>query len=178
MRVKPRARRISIDGSTVSTPRQPGSAPPGSRVPLCPAGTAAGSPAADQWHPGDAATLSATLAAADGTIVATVTRHTEPADSAAGHDDPLLVVTVAGDVDLDTASLLRTTLTQAIDRHPRVCCDLSQVEFFGAVGAHLLLEARRHALDAGHDFGVRGVHGMTDRVLRIVGLDEVLLDEV
>ncbi len=122
--------------------------------------------------------MSATLAGADGTIVATVTRHTEPADSAAGHDDALMVVAVAGDVDLDTASLLRLTLTQAIDRHPRVCCDLSEVGFFGAAGANMLLEAHRHAVNAGHDFGVRGAHGIIDRVLQIVGLDDVLLNEV
>ena len=121
--------------------------------------------------------MSATLAGPDGTIVVTVTRHTEPADSAAG-DDALMVVAVAGDVDLDTASLLRTALTQAIDRHPRVCCDLSEVGFFGAAGANTLVEARRHAVSVGHDFGVRGAHGIICRVLHIVGLDEVILDEV
>ncbi len=177
MRVKPRARRIFIDGSTVSTPRQPGSAPPGA-IPLCPPGTAAGSPPAVPWRPGETATLSATLAGADGTIVATVTRHTEPADSAAGDGDALMVVAVAGDVDLDTASLLRIALTQAIDRHPRVCCDLSEVQFFGAAGANILVEAHRHAVSAGRNFGVRGAHGFINRVLHIVGLDEVLLNEV
>jgi anti-anti-sigma factor len=121
--------------------------------------------------------LSATLAGADGTIVGTVTRHTEPAGSKSGHGDALVVVAVAGDVELDTASLLRTALTQAIDQHPRVCCDLSNAGYFGAAGANLLVRAHQHAVRIGHDFGVRGAHGFIDRVLRIVGLDEVVLDK-
>jgi anti-anti-sigma factor len=114
--------------------------------------------------------MSATVAGFDGTVIATVARNDEYVPS----EGLLAVVAVAGDVDHDSAPLLSSTLTSAIDGNPRVCCDLSEVDFFGASGAHTMLAAHWHATTAGRRFTVRGVHGLARRVFGITGLDLVL----
>lgn len=114
--------------------------------------------------------MSATVAGLDGTVVATVSRRDEP--SPAG--GLLAVVGVSGDIDIHSIPLLHNTLTVAIDGNPRVCCDLSEVDFFGAAGANTMLAAHWHAAAAGRHFTVRGVHGLVRRVFAITGLDRVL----
>jgi anti-anti-sigma factor len=91
--------------------------------------------------------------------------------------DDTIIVPVAGEVDLDTVALLHTRLIQAINRGYRVCCDLSQVTFFGADGANTLLVAHCHATACGRRFSLRGAHGLTHHVLTTTGLDRVLTIE-
>jgi anti-anti-sigma regulatory factor len=55
-----------------------------------------------------------------------------------------------------------------------VCCDLSQVTFFGAAAANTVLSAYRQATAPGNGFFLRGVHGITGRVLGIVDPDRVV----
>lgn len=123
-------------------------------------------------RPADSA-LSATVAGADGTVLATVSRHVERLPAGADPDS-CVVIGAAGDIDEDTTPLLQTALIHAIDRRPDVRCDLSQVLFFGAAGANLLVAAHLHAVGRGHRFAVRGAHGTTRRVLRISNLDDLL----
>ena len=78
---------------------------------------------------------------------------------------PLSVVRVGGEIDQDTAPLVALALARALDAHASVCCDLSEVTFFGAAGAHALLAAHRRALETGRAFSLRGVHGVADRVM-------------
>lgn len=110
-----------------------------------------------------------TVSGWDGAILATFTRRV--AHSA---DRPLMVVAVAGDVDQDTAPLLRAGLLDALDGWSRVCCDLGDAAFFGAAGVNTVLAAHRHAAVRGHGFALRGVHGVAHRVLRLAGLDEMV----
>jgi anti-anti-sigma factor len=79
-----------------------------------------------------------------------------------------------GDVDVDTAPLLRAAVIAAVDRHPRVCCDLRGVTFFGAAGSSALAAGHRRAAEAGARLEVRGAHGTTRRVLELTGLDILL----
>jgi anti-anti-sigma factor len=117
--------------------------------------------------------VSATVAGFDGVPIATITRYHEPVDGDPG-DAARAVVAVDGDVDADTAPLLRMALTEAINSRPRTCCDLGGAEFFSAAGANTLLAAHQHATAAGCHFTVRGVHGIAQRVLVVTGLDRHL----
>jgi anti-anti-sigma factor len=154
------------DRSTVSTPGYPwGGHPAGDPA------TEAGRHPAAAVQPFD---VSATLTGFDGTVMGSVTRH-----RGAGSADPppsarLIVIGVTGDVDADTSPLLHTALTEALDVHHRVCCDLSSVTFFGAAGADTLLAAQRHATAAGRHFTVRGAQGIIRLVLDITRLDRLL----
>ena len=51
---------------------------------------------------------------------------------------------------------------------------LQLVDFFGAAGVHALLRAHRHATRLGRTLTLRGVHGITERVLIIVGRDDLI----
>jgi anti-anti-sigma factor len=119
--------------------------------------------------------VSATVAGFDGVPIATITRYHEPVGGDPGADDALLVVAVSGDVDADTAPLLRIALTEAINSRPQVCCELSGTEFFGAAGVNTLLTAHQHATTTGCHFTVRGVHGIARWALTVTGLDGHLL---
>jgi anti-anti-sigma factor len=111
------------------------------------------------------------VAAFDGTVIATICRRLEPSRDPTDGAEPISVVCVDGDVDLDTAPLLEQALILAINDGPRTCLDLRRVEFFSAAGVHVLLTAHRHATRLGRSLALRGVHGITKRVLVIVGLD-------
>lgn len=119
--------------------------------------------------------VSATVAGFDGVPIATITRYQEPPGDDPGAGRALAVVAVIGDLDADTAPLLRMALTDAINSRSQVCCELGGTEFFGAAGANTLLTAQRHATAAGCRFTVRGVHGIARWVLAVTGLDRHLL---
>ncbi|AVT38547.1 hypothetical protein C6W10_21215 [Plantactinospora sp. BB1] len=103
----------------------------------------------------------------------TVSQHVEPAAPHTGADDQL-VVRPAGEIDLATAPLLRDALLSAVQRHPRVCCDLGDVTFFSAAGITALMITYGQALGAGCRFTVRRPHGMTRRLLHLAGLGQLL----
>ncbi|WP_406083249.1 STAS domain-containing protein [Micromonospora zamorensis] len=105
-----------------------------------------------------------------------VARFTEPTDLSATISADRMVVAPMGYVDMDTAPRLATALFNAVDSHPEVCCDLSGVGFFSAAGVHVLLLARDRAEQVGSRFSVRGASGVTLRVLRITGVEPLLLD--
>jgi anti-anti-sigma factor len=114
-----------------------------------------------------------TVAAADDVVIAVLYRQLEPFVPEAGLH--VVVISVEGDVDCDSAAHLESALWQAIDAGAPVCCDLGAVGYFGAAGARVLLSAVRHASDRGALFLVRGVYGMARRVLDAVGFDQALI---
>jgi anti-anti-sigma factor len=118
--------------------------------------------------------MAVSVAGFDGTVIATICCRIEPPSSPTDGEAPMSVVSVEGDVDLDTAPLLEQALVLAINDRPRTCLDLCRVGFFSAAGVHVLLAANRHATRLGHSLTLRGVHGVTKRVLAIVGLDHVI----
>jgi anti-anti-sigma factor len=112
--------------------------------------------------------VSAGVTGDNGSTVATVSRRVRPAGP--GESGPEVVVVVRGDVDLDTAPLAQATLIRALDDAERVCWDLSEVYFFGAAGARVVVAARQHAAARGRTLRLSGVHGIAERVLTLTGL--------
>ena len=110
-------------------------------------------------------TAGAAVLGPDGSVIATVSRRVR-----AGESGPEVVVSVRGDLDLDTAPLAQATLIQALDDADRVCLDLSEVQFFGAAGVRVVVAARVHADSLGRALRLGGVHGITGRVLAITRL--------
>jgi anti-anti-sigma factor len=106
-----------------------------------------------------------------GTVLATFWRENTRGPDVASS----ITVNVAGDVDGDTAPALEAMLAAALDESATVVCDLSRVGFFGAAGVTALVTAQDHA--GGSRFLLRGLHGLTEQVLRICGLDNVPRDE-
>jgi anti-anti-sigma factor len=92
----------------------------------------------------------------------------------AGSGDPRSVVAIDGEIDQDTAPLVRLALSHALDGRLPVCCDLSRVTFFGAAAANAVLAAHRQASAAGNRFFLCGVQGITGRVLAIVDPDRIV----
>ena len=95
--------------------------------------------------------------------------------SVVGNTDDPVVVTVRGDLDVDSAAVLGTTLERVLDRpEPRVVVDLSGVEFCDSTGlsAFVVGHHRAHAaggwlrLAAPSDWlaGLIGTIGLTGRV--------------
>ena len=108
----------------------------------------------------------------DGAVLATVSCHTEHPATTLGdssEEAPLVVVDVVGEIDLDSAPLLRSVLTDVIRRERQVCCDLSGVAFLGAEAVNTLFAACADADEAGCVLTVRGVHGIGARVSRSLG---------
>jgi anti-anti-sigma factor len=117
------------------------------------------------------------MTSADGTVLATISRHHEhslPEQAGGSKRTPRVVIDVAGEIDGDTAPLLHTALTHAVQRNGRVDCDLSRVAFLGAAGVNTILAVLHDADNTGCVFTVRGVHGIVARVFQITGLDAVL----
>jgi anti-anti-sigma factor len=100
----------------------------------------------------------------DAAIMVTITRNTRPVPADTDTSCSTTVVAISGDIDAATAPLLQRALAQALSDLAAVCCDLSQVAFFGAAAANTLLAAHQHATAHGRVFALRGVHGMTARV--------------
>lgn len=80
----------------------------------------------------------------------------------------LTVISAHGALDRDTAPLLSAALWRALCGPMPVCCDLSGVTFFGASAARAVAGANFFASDLGREFQLRGVHGVTRRVLAVV----------
>ena len=116
--------------------------------------------------------VAGTVAGPSGATLLSVTLRAEPPEDGAAR--ALFVVAAAGEVDVDTASLLYAALDDAVDRHGVVCCDLSEVGFLDAAGITALMRAYQRAKETGSVLTVRGAHGVAQRVLQICGV-EVLL---
>lgn len=124
---------------------------------------------------GEPPQLAAAAVGHDGAVLVSVFRHLEYSSPP---DDEMVVVTVAGDLDQDTAPLVETALTTALDQHRWVCLDLRDVAFFGAAGANTVAAAHVHAVGRGACLSLRGVHGIARRVLRITGVDRLPMARV
>ncbi|MDU0287832.1 STAS domain-containing protein [Saccharothrix longispora] len=86
--------------------------------------------------------------------------------------DGVVIVTVAGELDLDTAPRLRDVLLGPPP--PVLVLDLTAVRFFGSSGLSLLLEANRHARCAGGELVLVAAGRVVLRPLEITGVVRVL----
>ncbi|MFD9903240.1 STAS domain-containing protein [Streptomyces sp. NPDC059063] len=86
--------------------------------------------------------------------------------------DPALV-RVRGDLDLESAPLLRTALAPLL--HRRVELDLADVAFMDSSGINALVVHHRRSRDAGGHLGVIAISRAVERVLHITGVDALLV---
>ncbi|MFF9915325.1 STAS domain-containing protein [Streptomyces sp. NPDC013457] len=83
------------------------------------------------------------------------------------------LVTVRGEIDLDTATDLRTALLHVVtacdEPGTGVALDLSQVSFCDSTGLNTLLRARLHALDERQNLTIAHASPAVTRLLEITG---------
>ncbi|CAM5366006.1 STAS domain-containing protein [Streptomyces atroolivaceus] len=84
-------------------------------------------------------------------------------------------VTLAGELDLDTAPHVREAVTACLAKQPvSLCLDLSGISFCDCAGLSALLRARTSVLRAGVDLAVEGVGSQLARLLSLIGADDIL----
>ena len=90
--------------------------------------------------------------------------------------DPLqvLVLEPVGALNRQTCPQLQSTLVLALNGTSSVCCDLSDIDFFGAAAADTLAAAHLHAAHVRRSFSIRGVSELAAWVLAVTGLDTIL----
>lgn len=84
-----------------------------------------------------------------------------------------LVVSLAGDVDLDSSPRAREVLLDCVRRKVRVIVDLSGVAYMDSSGVASLVEALQTAKRNGSFFALAAVQGTALRVLELARLDRV-----
>ncbi|MFE5613694.1 STAS domain-containing protein [Streptomyces sp. NPDC056470] len=86
---------------------------------------------------------------------------------------PGVLVTVRGEIDLDSATDLRTALLHAVAANGKaragVVLDLSDVSFCDSTALNTLLHARQHALDKGQTLTISAASPAVTRLLEITG---------
>jgi stage II sporulation protein AA (anti-sigma F factor antagonist) len=89
--------------------------------------------------------------------------------------DGIRVLSVAGDIDHDTAQPLRQALDlDHLGTPPRVVIDMRQVTFMDSAGLNLLVTARRATTGQHGWLRLAGVPDSVMRTLRIVELDTII----
>ncbi|MEU1123898.1 STAS domain-containing protein [Streptomyces sp. NPDC005899] len=83
-------------------------------------------------------------------------------------------VTLAGELDLDTAPYVHDAVTACLAEGPtRLRLDLSDLTFCDCAGLSALLRVRATILGAGVDLVVEGVGAQLARLLSLIGADDV-----
>jgi anti-sigma B factor antagonist len=91
--------------------------------------------------------------------------------SVMGNPDESVVVTVRGNLDLDSAPVLSTALDQVLQRPvPRVVVDLSGVEFCDSIGLSAFVVGHNRAAAAGGWLRLAAPNAWMTRLLDTVGL--------
>ena len=86
-------------------------------------------------------------------------------------DRDLTIVTLHGDLDLDTGGQLRDALIDGVDSgSARVVADLSSAEFIGSRALGTLVVAARRASDRGAELHVVAAHPAVLRSMELTGL--------
>jgi anti-anti-sigma factor len=88
-------------------------------------------------------------------------------------DGQRAIVTVGGEVDLETASQLGEQALEALrEVSPHLVVDLAGVTFMDSTGLKVLLSIRRRADLADGSFAVAGATRTVRRILALTGLDQ------
>ena len=91
------------------------------------------------------------------------------------YPDDSVVVTVRGNLDIDSAAVLTTTLDQVLDQpQPRIVVDLSGVEFCDSLGFSTLIRCWRTATSTGREFVLANPAPPVRRILEIMGIATVI----
>lgn len=84
------------------------------------------------------------------------------------------VVSVGGEVDLETASALGEYALEALHHvSPHVVMDITDVTFMDSTGLKVLVSVERRAQLAGGSFALVGASPTVLRILTLTGLDQV-----
>ena len=87
--------------------------------------------------------------------------------------DDLAIVSVGGEVDLETASQLGDHALEALrDVSPHVLLDLTDVTFMDSTGLKVLLAVQRRADLAAGSLAVAGTTRPVSKILALTGLDQ------
>ena len=88
------------------------------------------------------------------------------------------VLTVTGEVDLDTAPALREQLVELFQQGDRrIVLDMAQVEFLDSTGLGVLVAALKRFRSAGGDIVLRDLHPRERRLFELTGLSRVFTIE-
>ena len=91
--------------------------------------------------------------------------------SVVGNSDAPVVVTVRGNLDIDSATVLTTALDQVLDvPSPRVVVDLAEVEFCDSTGLSAFVLGHNRAVAGGGWLRLAGPNHFLDDLLTTVGL--------
>ena len=84
-------------------------------------------------------------------------------------------MSVAGEIDLDTAPRLHGELVTALagDQPVRLVIDMSGVEFCDSTGMNVLLAAHRRAHEQGGDLELAAPRPGVRKILQVTGLESV-----
>jgi anti-sigma B factor antagonist len=85
-----------------------------------------------------------------------------------------IVVTVSGDVDIDTAGYLEELLEGSIAPQRTVVLDMDEISFFGSAGLSVLLSARRWAGDVDARLRLACPSPEARRAVEVTALHDVL----
>jgi anti-anti-sigma factor len=85
-----------------------------------------------------------------------------------------VVVTVTGEIDVDTTDVLADALARAADVAAVVVADLTAVTFMDSTGLNTLLGAHRDLAARGGRLALVGAQPAVRRVLELTGVDTVI----
>lgn len=92
-----------------------------------------------------------------------------------GHHGRTTVVTVGGEVDLSTATQLRSCLDEVIgDGFHRIVMDLGATSFMDCAGLDALIEIANHLPDPGGSMAVARPSRLVDEMLTILHIEDLL----
>ncbi|MFG1603888.1 STAS domain-containing protein [Actinoplanes sp. NPDC049265] len=88
---------------------------------------------------------------------------------------PVVVITVAGELDMATVPALAEEIAATLDRMSplTLTLDLSEVCFFSAAGITALLDARTTVADRGAHLTLRNPSPIVHQIMRLGGVDEI-----
>jgi anti-sigma B factor antagonist len=84
------------------------------------------------------------------------------------------VITLTGDLDIETCTAVRTALIDAIDERGNVVVDLTALDFMDSTGLGLLVSAHRRAAEHGGELRFVQPSTSVQRLFHVTGLDDVL----
>ena len=88
------------------------------------------------------------------------------------------VLTVSGEVDLDTAPALREQLVDLFQQGDRrIVLDMAQVEFLDSTGLGVLVAALKRFRSAGGDIVLRDISPREQRLFELTGLTRIFTIE-
>jgi anti-sigma B factor antagonist len=86
-------------------------------------------------------------------------------------------IALDGELDLVSSAAVAVRLHRTIEAHPVVRCDLSELTFLDAAGVGLLVSLEHAARDHGGHLRVQRAHGLPAKVLRLTGVDQLLMSD-